>query len=613
MREPEVGCQQRVRLLARQERRRARESRSRARRAARREIARRSSIARSRASACATDGGPASTAAAVRVPRSARRTRRRTDIRRGREREPQRRACDPLRRFELVRIAAQRAGELRVVEDERDAEERNAAPRACARRASQGASPRSRRFRAATPPSRAVASPRRSRRGASPGRRAGRSPPRSPRRRGPSPRARGRHAPEERRAGTPASSGSAASCTATLPWKRRRNSGVTRAAISRVARAAREAAGDEQGLLLGRDAELRERLAHRCERQRQLRRRARCQPARRAARARSLPVKPAPPTLRATDRREGSAAPLGSPPRRPSRGPGRGGRNTRASAGAEATTTRLPEMRGTRGTAGFKQRSEYTRTDVPEDAHGRRARPERRARPRRRALPRRRQQPRLPRLLRAAGGARDERGLPDRRAARLREHALQAPLRLPAEGRRGRLGHAPGAPRGAGRGGRGRLQGGAPADAGSPARAVPALPADRRRVRLPEPRVRGLGGGRRDRDARDARRRGRHQDVRRLDRPRRVPARLGERLPDDDAARRERRQRLHARARRGAVRDPPRRRSPTSSASRATRPTTSRASPGSGTRPPGSSSRSTDRSRTCSSTSRSCRRRGRRT
>ena len=44
------------------------------------------------------------------------------------------------------------------------------------------------------------------------------------------------------------------------------------------------------------------------------------------------------------------------------------------------------------------------------------------------------------------------------------------------------------------------------ADAGPAARAVPALPADRRGVRLPQPRVRGLGGGRRDRDARDARR-----------------------------------------------------------------------------------------------------------
>ena len=41
-------------------------------------VARRSSIARSRASAWATDGGPASTAAAVRVPRSVRSTRLRT-------------------------------------------------------------------------------------------------------------------------------------------------------------------------------------------------------------------------------------------------------------------------------------------------------------------------------------------------------------------------------------------------------------------------------------------------------------------------------------------------------------------------------------------------------
>ena len=69
------------------------------------------------------------------------------------------------------------------------------------------------------------------------------------------------------------------------------------------------------------------------------------------------------------------------------------------------------------------------------------------------------------------------------------------------------------------------LQGGAPSDARPPARAVPALPSDRRGVRLPEPRVRGLGGRRRDRDARHPRGRGGHQDVRRLDRPRRLPAR----------------------------------------------------------------------------------------
>ena len=56
------------------------------------------------------------------------------------------------------------------------------------------------------------------------------------------------------------------------------------------------------------------------------------------------------------------------------------------------------------------------------------------------------------------------------------------------------------------------------------------------------------------------------QDVRRLDRPRRVPALLRERLPDDDAARRRRRQRLHARARRGALRRHGPSRCPTSSA-----------------------------------------------
>ena len=42
----------------------------------------------------------------------------------------------------------------------------------------------------------------------------------------------------------------------------------------------------------------------------------------------------------------------------------------------------------------------------------------------------------------------------------------------------------------------------AQADARPAARAVPALPADRRGLRLPQPRVRGLGGGRRDRHAR---------------------------------------------------------------------------------------------------------------
>ena len=47
-----------------------------------------------------------------------------------------------------------------------------------------------------------------------------------------------------------------------------------------------------------------------------------------------------------------------------------------------------------------------------------------------------------------------------------------------------------------------RLQVRPPADGGPPPRAVPLLPADRRGLRLPEPRVRGLGGGRRHRHAR---------------------------------------------------------------------------------------------------------------
>ena len=145
-------------------------------------------------------------------------------------------------------------------------------------------------------------------------------------------------------------------------------------------------------------------------------------------------------------------------------------------------------------------------------------------------------------------------GLLDECAARLHQHAVQAAGRLQAEGRCRRLGHARRAP---GRDLRG-VQVRAAADAGPPARAVPAFPADRRGLRLPEPRVRGLGGGRRDRDARHAGRRGGHQDHGRLHRPRRLPARLGERRADDDAAWRLRRQRLHAGSGRGPLRHSPR-------------------------------------------------------
>ena len=127
-----------------------------------------------------------------------------------------------------------------------------------------------------------------------------------------------------------------------------------------------------------------------------------------------------------------------------------------------------------------------------------------------------------------------------------------------------------------------------------------------------EPRVRGLGGGRRHRDARDARGRGRDQDVRRLHRPRRVPARLRERLPDDDAARRRGRPRVHARARRAALRDPARPDPGLHRAQGRHERQHSRRSPASGTRPPGSSiAQYGSRRRACSSTRASSRRHAR--
>ena len=142
-------------------------------------------------------------------------------------------------------------------------------------------------------------------------------------------------------------------------------------------------------------------------------------------------------------------------------------------------------------------------------------------------------------------------GFPTGRAARVHEHAVQAALRLPAQGGRSGVGHAARAPGGALR----RVQAGPPADAGSPPGAVPVLPPDRRGVRLPQPRVRGLGSRRRDRHARHPGGRGRDPDMRRLDRPRCLPARHRQRLPDDDPARRRGCERLHARARRGEARD----------------------------------------------------------
>ena len=106
--------------------------------------------------------------------------------------------------------------------------------------------------------------------------------------------------------------------------------------------------------------------------------------------------------------------------------------------------------------------------------------------------------------------------------------------------------------------GRVRLQSRSQADSGPVVRAVSVLPPDRGGVRLSQPRIRGLGGRRRHRHTCNPSRRGRDQDRDRLDGQGRLPARLRQRQPDDDPARRLRRPGLHARSRRGALRHPAR-------------------------------------------------------
>jgi hypothetical protein len=180
--------------------------------------------------------------------------------------------------------------------------------------------------------------------------------------------------------------------------------------------------------------------------------------------------------------------------------------------------------------------------------------PRRRAREGLRPVPRRRQQPRVSRVFRAARGARDERRSADERAARLRQHALQAAGGLSTASGRGGLGHA------AGRAARRArsVQGGPQADAGAAAGAVFAFRSARRVVWLSQPHVLGVGGRRRDRDARDPRRRGGSQDLRRVDGSGRHAAPHRQRVPDDDAAGRVRRAGLHPRARGPALRGHPR-------------------------------------------------------
>ena len=174
------------------------------------------------------------------------------------------------------------------------------------------------------------------------------------------------------------------------------------------------------------------------------------------------------------------------------------------------------------GTAGASGSVDSRR--VAEDADRGGAPARRRPRARRRALPRRRQQPRLPRLLRAARGARDERGLATNALLGFTNMLFKLLSDYRPKGVAVAWDTRPVH--------RTRDLGDYKVTAGrcrTSARAVPVLPPDRRGVRLPQPRVRGLGGRRRHRDARDGGRRGRDQHLSRLDRPRRLPARHRER------------------------------------------------------------------------------------
>ncbi len=85
-------------------------------------IARRS-IERSSASACATDGGPANTPAAVIASGSDRMTRSLTKPGNSRNSLRNARRGDALRRAPVVRITERRLGDPRLVEGKRDAEQ----------------------------------------------------------------------------------------------------------------------------------------------------------------------------------------------------------------------------------------------------------------------------------------------------------------------------------------------------------------------------------------------------------------------------------------------------------------------------------------------------------
>ena len=363
VREPEVGGKERVRPLARQKRGGSGDpDHERVERLV--ESRRRSSIARSRASACATDGGPASTAAVVLVPRSVRRTRRRTESGAAENASLRRRARDPLGRLRLVRDSRAAAPRRRVVEDERDAEERDAGSERTfdERREAPpfGPSGLEQRFGGRATLRLRVCGGEQRRWAAvqdglgsgdrddeirlhaahvRPGR-AARRPEvprgRGRRRRAPSPgRGSGGGAPESRVLRSPHGSRGA-------PVRRRR-----------------AASGWRSGCRAPRARRSPPRLPARAGFP------ARSQSAVPAAPPRSSPGSRRRRALRAAVRRAGNAAPRASPPPRPSL--------VRAAAAAARerpqepmrATRRLPERRGTRGIAGFKQRSSRLSTDCP--------------------------------------------------------------------------------------------------------------------------------------------------------------------------------------------------------------------------------------------------------
>ena len=127
-----------------------------------------------------------------------------------------------------------------------------------------------------------------------------------------------------------------------------------------------------------------------------------------------------------------------------------GRRSSRRSSGLSAGSTSSPRADGGGHRARHRRRGrtlvrrEARRVDSghAEDRRGSRAPARRRTGARGEALPRRWEQPRLPCVLRAARGAGDVAGVSDERAARVRQHAVQAARRLPAAGRGRRLGYS---------------------------------------------------------------------------------------------------------------------------------------------------------------------------